>query len=288
MAENEKVVDQVQSDDASNDKLLTKKDVSLAYNRWYWFCEVPHSYDRMQGLSSMVSMALPLRKMYANDDDAYLDALRRNIQFFNTEGITGSVINGMALSMEEEKAAGANVPGEVMYSLRTALMGPMAGIGDTLIWGTLKTICLSLATTFALSGNWLAVFVALAFPVSTYFIGRYLYFLGYRVGRNAVMQMLKSGLMNRIITACGILGLMMMGALSASYVSVSILTEFTLENSADPISIQGILDSIIPGILPLAVIGLVYLYLKKHNNKYGALILIIIAISVVLAFFGIV
>lgn len=278
----------MQDDAKKPAKALDKKDVSLAYNRWYWFCEVPHSYDRMQGLSSMVSMARPLRKMYSDDDDAYQEALRRNIQFFNTEGIIGSVINGMALSMEEEKAVGADVPGEIMYSLRTALMGPMAGIGDTLIWGTLKTICLSLATTFALSGNWLALFAALAFPVSTYFIGRYLYFLGYRVGRNAVMQMLKSGLMNKIITACGILGLMMMGALSASYVSLSILTEFTLENSADPISIQGILDSIMPGILPLAVIGLVYLYLKKHNNKYGMLIVGIIAISVALAFFGIV
>lgn len=268
-------------------KLLNSKDVSRAYNAWYWFLEVPHSYDRMQGLSSMVSMQAALRKAY-KDDAEYQEAMERNAQFFNTEGIIGSVINGMALSMEEEKAAGAGVPGEVMYSLRTALMGPMAGIGDTLIWGTLKTICLSLATTFALSGNWLALPVALLFPLSTYFIGRYLYFMGYRVGRNAVMQMLKSGLMNRIITACGILGLMMMGALSASYVSLTVLTEFAMENSAEPISIQGILDSIAPGILPLAVIGLVSLYLKKHNNKYGILIIAIIALAIVASYFGIV
>lgn len=279
MSENEKT---------QEGKLLSKKDVAGAYSMWYWFLEVPHSYDRMQGLSSMASVSRPLRKMYKEDDEAYLDAMKRNAQFFNTEGIIGSVINGMALSMEEEKAMGAGVPSEVMYSLRTALMGPMAGIGDTLIWGTLKTICLSLATTFALSGNWLAVVAALAFPVSTYFIGRYLYFFGYRVGRSAVMQMLKSGLMNKIITACGILGLMMMGALSASYVGLEILTEFTLENSADPISIQGILDSIVPGILPLAVIALVYVYLKKHNNKYGVLIVAIIALSIVASFFGIV
>lgn len=269
-------------------RVLSKKDINRAYAAWWWFLEVPHSYDRMQGLSSMVSIARPLRKMYPDDDDAYQEAMQRNAQFFNTEGIIGSVINGMALSMEEERAAGAGVPAEIMYSLRTALMGPMAGIGDTLVWGTFKTICLSLATTFALSGNPLAVVAALAFPVVTYFVGKFLYGMGYKAGREAVMSMLKSGLMNKIITACGILGLMMMGALSASYVSLNIVTEFVLENSADPISIQGILDSIAPGILPLAVIGLVYLYLKKHNNKYGLLIVAIIALSVVAAFFGIV
>ena len=75
--------------------------------------------------------------------------------------------------------------------------------------------------------------------------------------------------------ACGMLGLMVMGALSA-------------ENVADPISIQGMIDAVAPGLLPLAVIGLVYLYLKKHNNKYGLLILAIIALSIAASFFGIV
>ena len=273
--------------DASFKKILSKKDIAKTYSAWYWFLEVPHSYDRMQGLSLMVSMARPLRKMYP-DDGAYQQAMQRTAQFYNTEGTIGSIINGMALSMEEERAAGAGVPAEVMYSIRSGLMGPMSGIGDSLVWGTFKTICLSLATTFALSGNPLAIVVALVFPVSTYFIGRSLFLMGYTAGREAVVSMLKSGLMDRVVMACSILGLMMMGALSASYVSLSVTMEFALENSADPISIQGILDSIAPGILPLAVIVLVHLYLKKHNNKYGLFIVGIITLSILGAFFGIV
>lgn len=271
----------------SDTRVLTKKDVHKAWTTWWLYCEVQSNNIAFQGLSHMLSMMDSLRKLYPDDDD-FKQALQRNSQFYNTEGTIGAVVNGMTLSMEEERATGGEVPDEVMYSLRTALMGPMAGIGDSLVWGTIKTITLSLATTFAIAGNFMAVPAALAFPLVTYFIGRWLYGLGYDLGRNAVMNMLKSGIMDKIIISCGILGLMVMGALSAENVGLAIAAEFTLANAADPISIQGILDSIAPGILPLTVIGLVYLYLKKHNNKYGLLIVAIIALSVVAAFFGIV
>lgn len=275
------------AEEEKGQQILTKKDVNKAWRTWWLYAEVQSNNVVFQGLSHMLSLMDSLRKLYPNDDD-YREALKRNSQFYNTEGTIGAVVNGMTLSMEEERAAGENVPDEVMYSMRTALMGPMAGIGDSLVWGTCKTISLSIATTFALSGNLLAVPAALMFPLVTYFIGRWLYGLGYDLGRTAVMNMLKSGIMDKIIMACGMLGLMVMGALSAENVALEIATEFTLANTADPISIQGMIDAVAPGLLPLAVIGLISLYLKKHNNKYGLLIVAIIALSIVASFFGIV
>lgn len=275
------------TEEEKSQQILTKKDINNAWRTWWLYAEVQSNNVVFQGLSHMLSLMDSLRKLYPDDDD-YREALKRNGQFYNTEGTIGAVVNGMTLSMEEERATGENVPDEVMYSMRTALMGPMAGIGDSLVWGTCKTISLSIATTFALSGNLLAVPVALMFPLVTYFIGRWLYGLGYDLGRTAVMNMLKSGIMDKIIMACGMLGLMVMGALSAENVALEIATEFTLENAADPISIQGMIDAVAPGLLPLAVIGLVYLYLKKHNNKYGLLIVGIIGLSIVASFFGIV
>ena len=275
------------AEEEKGQQILTKKDINNAWRTWWLYAEVQSNNVVFQGLSHMLSLMDSLRKLYPDDDD-YREALKRNSQFYNTEGTIGAVVNGMTLSMEEERATGENVPDEVMYSMRTALMGPMAGIGDSLVWGTCKTISLSIATTFALSGNLLAVPVALMFPLVTYFIGRWLYGLGYDLGRTAVMNMLKSGIMDKIIMACGILGLMVMGALSAENVALEIATEFTLENAADPISIQGMIDAVAPGLLPLAVIGLISLYLKKHNNKYGLLIVGIIGLSIVASFFGIV
>ena len=275
------------AEEEKDQQILTKKDVNNAWRTWWLYAEVQSNNVVFQGLSHMLSLMDSLRKLYPNDDD-YREALKRNSQFYNTEGTIGAVVNGMTLSMEEERATGENVPDEVMYSMRTALMGPMAGIGDSLVWGTCKTISLSIATTFALSGNLLAVPAALMFPLVTYFIGRWLYGLGYDLGRTAVMNMLKSGIMDKIIMACGMLGLMVMGALSAENVALEIATEFTLANTADPISIQGMIDAVAPGLLPLAVIGLISLYLKKHNNKYGLLIVAIITLSIVASFFGIV
>lgn len=275
------------AEEEKGQQILTKKDVNKAWRTWWLYAEVQSNNVVFQGLSHMLSLMDSLRKLYPNDED-YREALKRNSQFYNTEGTIGAVVNGMTLSMEEERATGENVPDEVMYSMRTALMGPMAGIGDSLVWGTCKTISLSIATTFALSGNLLAVPAALMFPLVTYFIGRWLYGLGYDLGRTAVMNMLKSGIMDKIIMACGMLGLMVMGALSAENVALEIATEFTLANTADPISIQGMIDAVAPGLLPLAVIGLISLYLKKHNNKYGLLIVAIIALSIVASFFGIV
>ena len=275
------------AEEEKGQQILTKKDVNKAWRTWWLYAEVQSNNVVFQGLSHMLSLMDSLRKLYPDDDD-YREALKRNSQFYNTEGTIDAVVNGMTLSMEEERATGENVPDEVMYSMRTALMGPMAGIGDSLVWGTCKTISLSIATTFALSGNLLAVPAALMFPLVTYFIGRWLYGLGYDLGRTAVMNMLKSGIMDKIIMACGMLGLMVMGALSAENVALEIATEFTLANTADPISIQGMIDAVAPGLLPLAVIGLISLYLKKHNNKYGLLIVAIIALSIVASFFGIV
>lgn len=268
-------------------RLLTKQDVNKAWTKWWLYAEVSSNDVVFQGLPHMLSIMDQLRKLYPNDED-FKEALVRNSQFYNTEGTIGAVVNGMTLSMEEERAMGENVPDEVIYSIRTALMGPMAGIGDSLIWGTTKAITLSIATTLALAGNVLAVPAALLFPLVTFFIGRWLYGLGYDLGRNAVMDMLKSGIMDKIITASGILGLMVMGALSAENVGLEFMLEFTLQNTADPISIQGMLDGVAPGLLPLGVIGLVYLYLKKNNNKYGTLILLIIVLALVCSFFGIV
>lgn len=83
---------------------ITKKELFRAYNKWYWLCEVSHCYDRLQSLSFCASIQNTLRKLYPNDEE-YQEALLRHLQFFNTEGTIGSVIHGITMSLEEEKAA---------------------------------------------------------------------------------------------------------------------------------------------------------------------------------------
>lgn len=122
---------------------LTKKDLRGVYNTWYFSTELSNSYERLQALAFCNAISKPLRKLY-KDDDKYEEALKRHLQFYNSEGTFGSMIHGITLSMEEQKSNGADIPAEVITGIKTGLMGPVAGIGDTIIWGTLKPIILAL------------------------------------------------------------------------------------------------------------------------------------------------
>src|SRR5699024_8439270 len=121
---------------------LTNKDLNKVFFRWWLTTELSNSYDRLQGLAFANALQPALKKLYADDEEGFKEALTRHMEFYNSEGITGSMIHGIALSMEEEKANGAQLPGQVITGLKTGLMGPIAGIGDTLIHGTLKPILL--------------------------------------------------------------------------------------------------------------------------------------------------
>ncbi len=265
---------------------LTNKDLKKVYNRWYFTTELSNSYDRLQGLAFCNALSKALKKLYANDEKAYIDALMRHMEFYNSEGTAGCLIHGIALSMEEKKANGIPVPGEVITGIKTGLMGPIAGIGDTIIWGTAKAIILALGCTFALQGNIIGAFIPFLFPLFGYILGWFFLKFGYRVGKDAVMKLMKSGMINTIITGASIMGLFMMGALSSSYVKVSTPLTFTLEN-AEPIVVQDILDQILVGVLPLICIFGIYWYFTRKGANYNKVILGILIISMIASFFGI-
>lgn len=269
------------------EKKLTKRDLTHSYIQWRLLAEVSHSYERYQSLSMSVSLSKPLRKLYPDDEEFRL-ALLRHLQFFNTEATIGAIIPGIVLSLEEDRANGADIPDEIINSLKTGLMGPMAGIGDTLYWGTIKAICFSLAASMALSGNYIGMIISLLlFPICGFSIGYIMWNMGYKIGRSSISKILQGGVVNKVIQACSILGLMMMGSLSASYVTLTTTAGLKLENS-DPILVQNILDDIIPGLLPLAVIAIIFFAIKKKGMKFNLYLVLIILFSLIGSFFDIV
>ncbi len=109
---------------------LTKKDIDRAYLRWWATAEISANYERMQGLSYGASMIPILEKLYPQKEDQKA-ALKRHLSFFNTEATWGSMIFGSVIAMEEERSKMKQMPAEVITSYKTGLMGPLAGIGDT-------------------------------------------------------------------------------------------------------------------------------------------------------------
>lgn len=265
---------------------LSNKLLNRAFARWFFTAEVSNSFERLQALMFCNSIIPALDELYKENPEEKKLAYERHLQFYNSEATFGSLILGITMSMEEERAKGAPIEDEAITGIKTGLMGPMAGIGDTLIWGTLKPIILGIAVSFALQGNPLAALIPFLFPLAIYLIGANNVRLGYKLGRESVVRMMQDGAINRIIHSASILGLFMMGALSSAYVKVSTPIVFNFKNT-DPMVLQDILDNIIPGLLPLLAIFSIYYYFKTKDTNYTKVLFFILLISLICGFFGI-
>lgn len=202
-------------------KEITKKDLKRCFLRWYMSAEISNSFERLQSVSFCYSMLPVLRKLYQGKEE-FKDALKRELQFFNTEAIWGTPIHGITIAMEEEKAKGENIPDSAITGIKTGLMGPLAGIGDTITWGMLKTIIYGIGCTMAATGNIMGALITLVFPLVTFLISGYLFNMGYQVGKESVKTILQAGWVKELILGTGILGMFMMGALSAGFVKLKL------------------------------------------------------------------
>lgn len=90
--------------------------------------------------------------------------------------------------------------------------------------------------------------------------------------------------MSSINYAISIVGLMVIGGMTADYVSINV--GFNIGSAANPITIQSILDSIMPKIAPLGVTLLIY-YLLGKQISVNWLLIGIILVGILGSFFGI-
>ena len=262
--------------------VLTKKDVMGAWARWQVFAEMTHSYERMQAVAVATSLGKCLRKIYANDDEKYKRALQRHLVFFNTEGNWGGAVLGMTIAMEEQmKDNDEDEKDEVINEMKTSLMGPVAGLGDSMDWGTLKPIICGLGLALSMNGSFAGVILCLVFCFTILLIGRQCWWIGYSKGAQAMATIVNGSAFKKIIKSASLLGLFMMGVLTASYVSCSTVLQIPTGDSM--LAIQDVLDSIIPGILPLASVLGIYGILKKKTQKFGLISIGIVVLSILLA-----
>lgn len=268
-------------------KKLSKRDVFRSWISWWIFAAASTSMERLQSLSFCASISNVLEKIYTSKE-ALAEALERHLMFFNTQATWGSIIHGTVIALEEQKANGKDVPDEAITGLKTGLMGPMAGIGDTLDWCTLDPILLVLFIPLAETGNWLGAFLPLIlFTLPTICMSYYLWHLGYRVGRNSITNLLRSGRVKQLISAASVLGLFMMGAISGSYVRIT--TPLVIQTSTQSFAVQELVfDGLFPGFLSLLAILGVYAYLQKVGPKYTRAMGYLVLIGMTLGAIGVI
>ncbi len=269
--------------DISTKSVLTKKDILKAWATWVATCELSNSYERLQSLSFVGCLTPILKKLYHKKEDLS-NALKRHLTFFNTEGIWGSLIHGITIAMEEEKASGEDISDEMITGIKTGFMGPLAGIGDTIDWGTIRPIIIGLFLPLALKGSWIAgigpFIISSAITTS---ISYYLWNLGYKLGKESILKVLKGGKIQQFIIGAGVLGMFMMGVLSSQFVKLSPKLKYIINGKET--TMQSQLDSILPGLLPLGAIFLIYYLLQKKKVKYTTILLGVLVFSLVMAFF---
>ena len=266
------------------ERLLDKKDVNGVFLRWAYTAELSNSFERMQALAVEAAFAPALKKLY-KDDDELRAAMKRHLGFFNTQANWGCLIHGTVLAMEEQRAMGADIPDEMITGIKTGLMGPIAGIGDTLDFGTIQTIMLALGSSFAIAGNAVGVLFVIGFSIITFLEARFMFGLGYNLGKESIQKILSGGAVNTIIECASIVGMFMMGSLSASIVKVA--TPLAWSFGEKSIVLQETLDAIAPGLLPLAAVFFVFWGIKSKKWTITKLLVILVIASIVGAFFGV-
>ncbi len=250
---------------SENGVKLQKKDLLGSWFRWICFGQTCYNYERMQGMGFCHSMLPIIDRLYPKKEDKAA-AMQRHMTYYNTENNWGSAVAGIAASMEEQRANGADIDDDAINGIKTSLMGPLAGIGDTVTQSLVKTIFLSIGCSLALSGNILGPILFFA-GMCAYALGLsyFLYFQGYNSGKTSVTKILRSGIVKSVSEALGALGMMVLGAMVAANIGVTTPLAFTVGGSE--IVLQSILDSILPKLLPLLIFFGTYRLVVKGKKS---------------------
>lgn len=196
-----------------------------------------------------------------------------------------TLLCGICAAMEEENKKSEEFDGKLISSVKVSLMGPMAGIGDAFFWGTLLTIATGIGVSFSQQGSILGpLLFLLVFNIPAVFARIYCLPVGYENGVRFFANMSNSRLIAKVTKAASILGLMVVGAMAASMISVNIPLAVGVGDAMTPI--QTYIDQIMPGFLPLVAFGMMYWLLGKKIKTTTILILLII-VSCIGTFLGI-
>lgn len=271
------------------ERKVSKKVLAKASRIWLHFANAGYSWIRLMGNSYAQMMVPVVHDLYPDDKAKRNEVIARSMDFYNTEPNLGAVICGIAISMEEQIANGdENVTGDDILAIRTALMGPLAGIGDTLL-GTLNSIYLALCVEITLNGAYVIgplLYVLLRLG-TVYGLGKFSFYYGYRKGGEAVMEIISQGIFDKVISMCNVIACGTMGALMCQYVKVTTPIKFTTGSGVSFNLQSSLFDALMPSILPLCFTLFCFWLISKKRVSVTWLLVIIVAIAAVLGPLGI-
>ena len=267
-----------------DERKLTKQDLNRVAIRslgmeWDW------NYERQMNMAFCYSMLPVIKKLYPNKDDQ-VAAMQRHLEFFNTTPHLSTLILGITAAMEEQNASDPDFETESINNVKVSLMGPLAGIGDSFIWGTLRIIATGVGVSLAAQGNILGpLLFLLLFNIPAQGLRFYLMHAGYKLGSGFLAKVQESGLMDILTYGASVLGLMVIGGMTAENVAITV--PLVIGSGETATTLGDICNTIMPGLLPLAFTLLMYWLVSKKNVKTTTLLVALVVIGLVGSFFGI-
>ncbi len=296
---------------------LTKQDrISVCFRST--FLQGSWNYERMQNGGYCYAMIPAIKRLYTTKEEQAA-ALKRHLEFFNTQPYVAAPILGVTLALEEDRANGAPVDDAAIQGVKVGMMGPLAGVGDPIFWFTVRPILGALAASFAMSGNILGpILFFVLWNVIRYAFLWYTQEFGYKAG-TAITKDLSGGLLQKVTQGASILGMFVLGALVQRWVSVSFpftVSEVQLSEGAyidwanlpqggegiksaivqyssgmalDPVKVttmQDNLNSLVPGLAAL-LLTFLCMYLLKRKVSPIVIILGLFVVGIVFHVIGI-
>ena len=237
-------------------------------NKMVWlscFLQASFNYERMQACGWLLGMLPGLQKIHTNKEDLKA-SMAHNLDFLNTHPFLVTFVMGIVLSLEQNKADTATI-----RSVRISAAGPLGGIGDALFWLTLVPITAGLTANMAMEGQIIGAVLFLIIFNAVQFAVRFgLMYWSYGLGTKAVTLLTSSA--KEFTRAASILGIFVVGGLIANYGGTSLRIVV-----GDPaINIQGLLDGVLPKLIPLLITLGIYVLIKKGWTPVKCIILILV------------
>lgn len=279
-----KVITDNSVNETAQDKKLTKSDL----NRVFWNIQsmsFSYNYEKLQTIGFAHCMIPVLDKLYEKaDQETRARAMRRHLEFYNSQVNTGALILGVTAALEEKTSEEEK---DAVISVKAGLMGPLAGLGDSLLKFTWLPICGSIGAAFALQGNLIGpILMFILFNIVN--IGTKYFFIhyGYNKGVDLIEQSKNSNIIQRITNIANVVGVMVLGSLIA--ITVKISTPLVIAVGEQSIKVQEMFDKVTPNFLTLLFALGIFFLVRKFKGKYTvSLIIAMMVFGVICSMFGI-
>lgn len=260
--------------EAHGERKLTGKDL----NRIFWrscMLDSAWTYERQQNMGYSFAMTPVVEKLYEPGSEKQKRAYARGLDFMAITPQLSTLLMGIDAAMQERNANDPTFDDSTIAAVKTSLMGPLAGIGDSLIASTLRIIGTGIAIGFSQQGSVLGpLLLLLVFNVPGFILRWWCLQMGYRYGSEIITDAARGGVMEKITYAASVVGLMAIGGMIASYVSLDLPIVIGTGDFAQPLS--DYLTMIMPCLPQLAVFGLMYWIMGKKISTTTVLVGVIL------------